>query len=198
MKVIYVAGKLTGPNNFEISRNVCAAEDVAMEVVKLGAVPLIPHANTGLIFFGTATEDFWYEGTLELLRRCDAVLMVPGWEASKGAKLEFEEAGRRKIPIFTTPADLKAWLEKPPGDLPSPNTLRNFCYVVNGRQQNKEFDIRRTLGDIVDEILGDEAAWEYPEIRSSSGVLFNEYALFGEVDLPGRIFYIFPKAGYSG
>src|SRR5947207_11192639 len=100
MRVIYVAGKLSGPNNFEIARNVAAAEDVGLRVAQFGAMPLSPHSNTGLKFFGTITEDFWYEGTLELLRRCDAVIMVPGYESSRGARAECEEAHRLNLPVF--------------------------------------------------------------------------------------------------
>jgi hypothetical protein len=110
LKIIYVAGKLTGKDNFEISRNVRAAEDVAMEVVKLGAMPLIPHANTGLNFFGTATEEFWYEGTVELMLRCDAVILVPGWTRSKGVALVMNAAQAKLMPIFATPEELGAWL----------------------------------------------------------------------------------------
>jgi len=110
MKIIYVAGRLTGANNFEITRNVRAAEEIGMVVAELGAMPLIPHANTGLTFFGTLDAEFWYAGTLELLRRCDAAVLVPGWEESKGSRAEVEEAKRLGIPAFERVEELKAWL----------------------------------------------------------------------------------------
>lgn len=71
MKVVYIAGKFTGPDAWTIHSNVFAAEQAAFEVQKLGAMPLCPHANTAH-FHGVNTPEFWYEGTLELLRRCDA------------------------------------------------------------------------------------------------------------------------------
>lgn len=108
--VIYVAGKLAGANNFEIKKNVWEAEQLAMEVVRLGAVPLIPHANTGFTFFGVGEEEFWYEATLELLRRCNAVILVPNWKESKGAVGEVEEARARGIPVFETVDQLRDWL----------------------------------------------------------------------------------------
>lgn len=110
MKIIYVAGRLTAKNNFEITRNVRAAEDVGLLVVQLGAMPLIPHANTGLTFFGVGEEAFWYEGTLELLRRCDAMILVPGWEGSRGVASEIEEAKNLMIPIFERVDELRIWL----------------------------------------------------------------------------------------
>lgn len=45
------------------------------------------------------SDRFWLEGTLELLRRCDAVLLVPGWEKSSGTRAEIEEAERLGIPV---------------------------------------------------------------------------------------------------
>lgn len=110
MKVIYVAGKLTGMDNFEISRNVRAAEDVGMAVAVAGASPMIPHTNTGLIFFGTCSAQFWYDATLALMRRCEAVILVPGWEESKGTQGELVEAKRLGLPVFYNVTELSAWL----------------------------------------------------------------------------------------
>ena len=114
MKIIYVSGKFTAQNAWEIEQNnVCTAEDVGMRVAKAGAMPLIPHANTRY-FYGTATPEFLYAGTLELLRRCDAVIMVPGYESSKGACAELEEAHRLRLPVFFVVDDridgLVSWL----------------------------------------------------------------------------------------
>lgn len=76
-------------------------------------MPLIPHANTAH-FDGTLSAEFWYEGTLELLRRCDAVMLVAEWEDSKGVKAELEEARARKMPIFMRIDQLMAWLKDNP------------------------------------------------------------------------------------
>ena len=43
---------------------------------------------------------YWIASTLEVLRRCDAIFLVPGWGGSKGSVGEYEEALRLKIPAF--------------------------------------------------------------------------------------------------
>lgn len=87
MKVVYIAGKFTAPTAWEIAENIRHAERWGLEVAKRGAMPLIPHANTAH-FHGLQTADFWYRGTLELLKRCDGILCIPGWMESKGARAE--------------------------------------------------------------------------------------------------------------
>lgn len=77
---------------------------------KLGAYPAIPHTNTGAWFIGTHTPELWYELTLEFMRRCDAVILVPGWENSKGTREEKKEAERLGLPVFRHIDGLEAWL----------------------------------------------------------------------------------------
>lgn len=109
MKVVYVAGRFSAPDQWQRARNVRAAETLAFAVAEVGAMPLNPLANTAN-FFGTLRDEFWYDGTLELMRRCDAVILVPGWGGSKGVKLELEEAKRINTPVFERVDDLKKWL----------------------------------------------------------------------------------------
>jgi len=109
-RIVYVAGALIADDHYKIRLNIDRAAAVGFEVAKAGAYPAIPHTNTGAWFIGTMTPEFWYEGTLELLRRCDAVALVPGWEQSKGTRAEIEEAKLRAIPIFDSIPALKAWL----------------------------------------------------------------------------------------
>jgi hypothetical protein len=99
MKVIYVAGPFTAPDSWTREQNVRRAEEVGLLIAQSGAMPMIPHANTRF-FEGLQTPEFWYEGTLELLRRCDAVALVDGYASSKGTRAEIKEANDRGMPVF--------------------------------------------------------------------------------------------------
>lgn len=99
MRVIYIAGPFTGPTPWDVEQNVRRAEAVALEVAKLGAAPLCPHANSRF-FHGQCTPEFWYAATMALLKRCDAILMIPGWENSKGSREEKQWAVDNGVPVF--------------------------------------------------------------------------------------------------
>ena len=91
MKVVYTAGPFTADTSWEIACNVHEMRKVALEVARRGAVPL---------FHGQLTPEFWYEVTLELLKRCDAIVMHPSWGTARGAVLEHEWARKVGMPIF--------------------------------------------------------------------------------------------------
>jgi hypothetical protein len=109
MKVVYVAGPFRGRTHWEVAENIRNAERVALQVWKLGAACLCPHANTAH-FQDEAADEIWLQGDLELLRRCDAVLLTPDWGRSMGARAERAFAEERGIPTFEQVSDLAAWL----------------------------------------------------------------------------------------
>jgi len=112
MKVVYVAGPYRGKDNWEIEQNVRRAEEVALRIWRTGqAVALCPHCETRF-FQGAAPDDIWIAGTLELLRRCDAIFLLPGWITSVGARGEQQEALRRHIHAFERFDDLLRWLDE--------------------------------------------------------------------------------------
>lgn len=111
MKVVYVAGPFRGPSSWAIECNVRQAEQLALEVWRLGAAALCPHCNTRF-FQNAAPDEVWLEGDLEMLRRCDAVVLTPDWIRSSGARKEVEFAEQHGIPVFHTLAQLQDWLEK--------------------------------------------------------------------------------------
>jgi len=111
MKVVYIAGAFRGRTAWDIAENVRAAERAGLAIARLGAMPLIPHANTAH-FHGEGDDAFWLAGTLELMRRCDAVYVYnpAHLDTSEGTRTEFLTAMAAKIPVFRDFETLKIWL----------------------------------------------------------------------------------------
>lgn len=110
MKLVYIAGPFRGPNAWAVEQNIRRAEALALEVWKLGASVICPHTNTR--FFDGALEDrVFLDGDLEMLKRCDAVLMTPDFLQSRGACAEREFATERNIRVFYDLPALAQWLE---------------------------------------------------------------------------------------
>ena len=104
MKLIYVAGRFSADDGWGVAQNVHAAEVAARAVLRLGAMPVTPH-SIGARMAGTETQELWRAGTLALMRRCDAVLVLPGYERSVGTLGEIEEARRLNMPLFMPDGD---------------------------------------------------------------------------------------------
>lgn len=99
MKLVYVAGPYRGFSAWEIECNIVAARKLGAKVAQAGAYPVIPHSNTAH-FDGLASDELWLNGTLELMRRCDAVVFTTDWQRSSGARAERVEAERMGLPCF--------------------------------------------------------------------------------------------------
>lgn len=111
MKVVYVAGPFRADNAWEVECNIRRAEEASLRVWRTGlAAALCPHTNTRF-FQGAAPDRVWIEGTLELLRRCDAMLVLPTAEKSTGTQGEIAEAERLGIKVFRYEECLIAWLK---------------------------------------------------------------------------------------
>jgi len=91
MKIAYIAGPYRADTINGIVQNIRKAEDVAIKYWKKGYAVLCPHKNSSL-FDGILPDDVWLKGNLEMLKRCDIIVMMQGWEKSKGAITEHELA----------------------------------------------------------------------------------------------------------
>lgn len=85
MTLIYVAGPMTGLPQF----NYPAFRQASDQLAALGYIVEDPSTNVN-----PTPGDYhgWLRAGLAQLIRCDAVALLPGWEASGGARLEVNVA----------------------------------------------------------------------------------------------------------
>jgi len=102
-KLLYVAGPFS-PNDVcpSVAYNVGVACEVGRRYLMLGHSVFVPHAAFGWI----AQEpehpewDEMMEHCLEILSRCDGIVMCPRWEHSKGARIEHALARKKGLPVM--------------------------------------------------------------------------------------------------
>jgi len=75
---------------------------VARECWARGYAVICPHLNT-IDFDNVLTREEFIERDLEIVAKCDAVLMLPNWEISEGAKEEKALAESLDIPVTIYP-----------------------------------------------------------------------------------------------
>lgn len=97
-------------DQWEQTQNIRRAEELSLEVWKIGAAPVTVHLLT-VHLSGTLPDKVWLDGDLAILAKCDAVLMLPAWQRSAGATAEFAFAVDRGIPVFYSVDELTVWME---------------------------------------------------------------------------------------
>jgi len=105
-KLVYIAGPYSG----NVSANVKQANHAAIWCAENRVFYICPHMNSAF-FDELAPVDFFYEMDLHLLRKCDAILLLPGWEYSKGASGEYNEALTLGLRTFEYSVDCGLLLE---------------------------------------------------------------------------------------
>lgn len=109
MKMVYIAGPYRSGNSWELEANVRVAEAASFQVFSLGAVAICPHSISRYMM-GTLNEEFWIEATMNMLSRCDAMIVVQGWEESDGTLGEIDYAWGNNIPVFFNLEDFIDWM----------------------------------------------------------------------------------------
>jgi hypothetical protein len=49
---------------------------------------------------GICPDQWFLDGDIQMLRRCDAIYMIPGWETSQGAREELDIAKSLRMEIL--------------------------------------------------------------------------------------------------
>lgn len=101
---VYVSGRYSGKDSFEITHHITAARKVAIELWNMGHWAFCPHLNTAHFEEDCEAQyDTYIKGDLAFIDNVEAMVMVPGWEDSKGANLERDYALSLEMPVYYYP-----------------------------------------------------------------------------------------------
>jgi nucleoside 2-deoxyribosyltransferase len=102
--LVYVAGPYSGDTDEKVESNIVSARCIGIELWEMGHSVIVPHMNTA--HFEKLSDVSWerfMEGDLDILSRCDCLVLTPDWRESKGACMEKEYAESLKIPVYVYP-----------------------------------------------------------------------------------------------
>ena len=107
MKCIYVAGPYSGPTAEHVEANVGAALDAGDRLEDAGIRAFVPHLSHFRHLRRARGYEEWMEIDFAWVRRCDALLRMPG--ASSGADREVSLALALSLPVFFSEAEAIRW-----------------------------------------------------------------------------------------
>jgi hypothetical protein len=100
MKLIYISGPYVGGSYHQTEAYITYAREWAEKLARAGHAFYCPHLNSG--HFDAIAPDvpapFWREMNMYILRRCDAMLLPPGWDNDEATKRDMEFADKWGIP----------------------------------------------------------------------------------------------------
>ena len=102
MKVVYLAGPYTAPTREGVEANIARAREYAMALATREIGFFCPHLNSAHFdsLVPQVGYEWWIKLYLTMLGRCNAMLVMPGSETSRGVQTEIEYARARLIHIF--------------------------------------------------------------------------------------------------
>lgn len=116
MKYIYIAGPYTGKTHdhlsyFEIDRNIQQAVEAAAQLALHGIPFFCPHQHSAHfeVIVPSVQPDFWYNLDVHFLEKCDAILLLPRWQESRGAQAEKLLAESRGMPVLYSVEEAIEW-----------------------------------------------------------------------------------------
>jgi len=141
MTLCYVSGPYTknNMNGKTQEENIAQARQIGCRLWEKGFSVIVPHENTSY-FEKDCNIDYntYIRGDLDMLSRCDYIVMTPDWESSKGAIIEKDYADILKIPIYVYP------------ELPklSKNEIENSLILQNIREESMN-QYRKNIQDVL-------------------------------------------------
>ncbi len=104
MKLIYIAGPYRSTWPWPINWlgrliNINRARRMAHQVWRDGHMAVCPHMNSAMMD-GVCPDNNFLKCGIKLLKSCDYILILKGWDTSSGTMAELHEANRLKIPCI--------------------------------------------------------------------------------------------------
>lgn len=100
---VYVAGAISSSNTEQSLVNLRKGIVLGAELLSLGYSPYVPHLDYQ---FNLVQGDFhidvekYYEHDIEWLKLCDCMVVIDGWQASKGVNAEIRFARENNTPVY--------------------------------------------------------------------------------------------------
>lgn len=143
IRPVYIAGRFRDSSPWIVHQNIIAAEQRAAIVTRYdGLVAVCPHLLTKNLD-SLRDERYWCEATLEIMRRCDAVFVGPGWEDSRGTLAEIREALLLGKPVFFEESQLRIFALQPDAPYTSLLDFSAGWFLGDGKVRTKQLIIDR-------------------------------------------------------
>ena len=105
--IIYLASPIRPKGDQTLRGNIDNAKKIALELWGKGYTVFCPAANTDLPSEAAHALEkpakFWLDADLEILAKCDALVLIPGWQDSEGCRGELVFAYWKNMPIHIYP-----------------------------------------------------------------------------------------------
>ena len=111
MKRIYIAGKYNDDSVIKVLKNMRAGMRMGVQVLIAGFAPFVPWFDYHIALMANEdeniTREMYHAYSMAWLEGSEAVLALPSWVDSNGAKKEIERAKELNIPVFYSLEELK-------------------------------------------------------------------------------------------
>lgn len=100
-ELLYLIGPYRAKTKFGILANVLRASEIAQYLWRTGNFTVIcPHMNSAMILDGYVADTYILEGYRDIMCRCDAIAVMPGWRGSSGSVDEMKLAHSRGMKVY--------------------------------------------------------------------------------------------------
>jgi len=136
---VYISGRFSSPDPKQREKNIRLADKYALKIWKLGFDVFCPHTMTQS---WVGKVKYWEMicSDLNWLSVCDILFLLPGWQKSRGARVEVEVALKLGIPVYQSFKKLKEVRKCLGKSGKSLRESREFIEKISRRFSSKEME----------------------------------------------------------